>query len=256
MKYFIPFILLVLFSCSKKKTETDLEKIGLQGKVKKLVERTSRASVEDSAWVELDILAVSEYHYNEDGYVILWKYEVPAYQYSELYSYDKNGNPLKVFISDPSDTSTSHCMNTLTKAGLIAEEKWIDNKGQQEFRYVNSYNAKNQVIETKAFDSQDSIKSIRKFTYNKDGLQDSVKSFDEFGHLQQYTTKSFEGKWLKGSKSYILELDIPNHLAYTNQSVFIEKDQQGNWLKSYMTTENKRSNETVFRIISRDIIYY
>lgn len=247
---------LFLFSCSKKK-ETDRDKIGLFGKVQKLVERTYRAEVSaDGTWETRDVMSTNEFFYNEEGYVTEWIYEVPTYRYVEHYQYDAKGNPVSVFISNPGDTTTSHCKIKLNDNGLITEESWFDRDGELEFRYVNEYNDKDQVIETKAYDERDSLKTVRKFTYNEKGLQDTVFSYSAEGELQQYSSKEFEGKWLKSSNSYIPGLQLENDLGIINSSEFIEKDKEGNWVRAQMTTVNKYKKDTVNRIIDRDVIYY
>ena len=256
MKKILPLLLVFALSCDNAHIESDWEKIGLSGKVQKLVERTYRANMHEGQLVETEVLSINEYIYNEKGYVVQWNYSVPAYKYSEFYTYDENGNPSTVLISDPTDSSRSNCYLRLNSKNQIIEEKWLDEDGNMEFRYENTYNKKHQLIETKAYNNDDSLKSIRRFHYNAEGLQDSVKSYDSKNELQQYTVKSFQGKWLKSSKSYILSLDVPEHLAIINSSEFKETDEKGNWLRSVMTTENKRSNETVYRIIARDILYF
>lgn len=258
MKKWIALLILptVLFSCSDSNRETDRDKIGLFGNVQKLVERTYRASVVADTWAQVNVLSTNEFFYNKEGYVTEWKYEVPAYRYTEHYTYDDMGNPLSVFISDPMDTATSHCKVSLNDDGEIIEEVWFDKNGDLEFRYLNSYNEKGQVIETKAFNDEDSLRTIRRFTYNGKGLQDTVYSYDPDNELQQYTVKEFEGKWLKSSYSYVPKLDLENDLGIVNNSTFVEKDKEGNWIKAHMTTINKHKKDTVHRILDRDVIYY
>lgn len=258
MKKWIAILLtpFVLFSCSDSSNETDRDKIGLFGNVQKLVERTSRANVVEDKWAEVNVLSTNEFFYNKEGYVTEWIYEVPAYRYTEHYKYTDKGNPISVFISDPMDTATSHCKVKLNDDGEILEEIWYDKHGDMEFRYLNTYNKDGQISETKAFNDEDSLRTIRKFTYNDKGLQDTVFSYSPENELQQYTVKEFEGKWLKSSYSYVPKLDLENDLGIINTSVFVDKDKEGNWVKAHMTTINKHKKDTVYRILDRDVIYY
>lgn len=251
----IAFVLFVAACSDSDPSITDWEKAGLKGEVQKLIEEEYRAIKSEAGLERDELLSRSTYEYSQSGFVIKSTYEVPAYGYIEIYEYDNQGHPLKLIMRNGEEEVISECELELNKKGKVVNEIWRDAEGKQESAYKNNYNQKGQLVETKAFTETDSLRVVRRFSYNAEGLIDTASSFTPKGVLQNIVVKEYKNKWLVSSTN-IMNRGEEKLIATKTSIRYSQIDDQGNWLIKRRKVENRMSNEVVYRIVGRQLQYY
>lgn len=273
----LSFIVL-LFSCTNK-TESDLQKAELKGKIKAIREISYEAFGTADTLVKGNIIdnqgAENSYTlYNEQGNIVsLIKYDKDnAVKYKWRFYYDKKGkrqiSAKRYEAKDFEEDSTSYVYD---KKGNPIEYIHYSSDGKIKTRSVSKFNKKGNMIEEKVFDEKNLLKKSSKFRYKKTKLVEgksfdsegkllirSIYSYDKKGNMLSMTMVDGENNPIsKGTYTYnkdgFVQTELLKRPGYTDlllEYIYVV-DVHGNWTQRIMLSENE-----AFQITRRQIEYY
>ncbi len=233
----------------------DWSNAGLNGAVSELQEFEYRADFVEDQLQKQSLLSLTSYFYSELGFAQRSSYAVPNYNFSEHYEYNSRGNPLTVTISDEEQVEKSECKLRYDQNKRVVEEIWTNSANEFEAAYRNDYNDEGQLIQTKAYGLGDSLRIVRKFSYNAEGQLDTAFSYTPTGELQNFLVKAYEDDWLKRSSNFILRNAVPVLISQSDIR-YPTVDEAGNWILKEKRVQNKLSNETHYTIVERKLKYF
>ena len=255
MKKWWILALLFIWACGDRALKTDRENAGLKGAVESVLDSTFKAEQKQGELTVRELIHVSGYQYNKKGFVEYSSYEVPRFEFIELYSFDSKGAPLQLWMKDGAMVDSSKCETILDKRGLIIEERWYFSNGELESKYVNSYDDKKRKIEAKAYTGDDILRSIRRNSYNDKGQLDTAFSYDSDGILKNYAVHAYNAGLRTSSKTFLLQGGQMMAVAELSTE-YDSFDEAGNWTAKLETSYNFNTNERLSRITRRTLTYF
>lgn len=245
-------LIAVLAACGDSR-ENDLETVGLKGDVKQVLEKTYGARMNEGKLEQWELRTLDEYHYSTSGILEQYFYHVPSRFSSEYNYYDKDGNPINYIMVQGQDTTVVRCEYRLTSQEQLADERYMIDE-RQTSRYAHRYD-QGKLVETRSYDASDSLNLIQRFSYAKDGQEDTTRTFFPDGRIKQSVVKRYKGKWLTES-AVLIPGRQGDRMMMKSGYKHLEFDQEGNWTLAHRYTTHMGRDTTVYEIIERDIRYY
>lgn len=245
--------MILLLSCSTEKqkgnAKTDVNEMGLQGKVKSLIEIEYLAEDKFGELIKGDIKAKTVYYFNESGNLIdeklyeadgtLTKRETMFYdsnghiieynQYyknilesRETYNYDNAGNKVVVNYFDTDGNLTGKTINKFDNKGNEVKCNEYDSEGSLERIYTSNFDTKGNKIQEILYEPDGIVKRKTISRFDERGNEIETSHFNPDGNLDNKYNRKYD---IQGN---IIEINHHNSVGTLIGNVIYKYDGKGN----------------------------
>lgn len=259
-------ITLLLCSCSNinNKKQTDLEELGVKGKVKSITVKSFEAEEKFGNAIKTTMEDFYQQIFNENGFITemhifnaegvkvatsFYKYDEKGHIYERIYVFEmvsNNGSKVK------RSTRTVYRSN---EQGFILEENNYSSEDLFDSKVTYVYDENNLKIGQNTYNVNGDLIGRETYKYNKGRQVIESKMYSNENEIEHNSTTE---NWYndKGYRSRMRFVSINEYAHIDFISTFeYEYDEKGNWIKEIIYSEES-SERKPFQITEREIKYY
>ncbi|MFA5557000.1 MAG: hypothetical protein WCY06_00040 [Flavobacteriaceae bacterium] len=236
------FLILFFVGCKSEKTENDLTKANLKGKVKSTKETPYKA-VEKFGEVTKGNVYINKFYFSDDNLDIISSIKHIVYNEigneTENRDYDSNGNTLKRRTFNYDEKGKRISQSVYNPKGLEYKESykydekgnqiewsWYNSDGKLKSKYPCKYDEKGNLIEQSRYNSYGELKWKHTYKYDEKGNEIEESRYDSDGELDlKYTSKYDE----KGNKIEESKYNPDGELVSKTTSKYDKKGNKIEW---------------------------
>lgn len=259
-------ITLLFSSCTNinNKNQTDLEELGIKGKVKSIIVKSFEAEEKFGNAIKTTMKDFYQQIFNENGFITemhifnaegvkvatsFYKYDEKGHIYERIYVFEiesNNGGKIK--------RSTKSIYNS-NEQGLIIEENLYSSENLFDSKVTYIYDENNLKIGQNTYNVNGDLIGKEAYKYNKERQVIEAEKYSIENNIEQISTTEY---WYndKGYRSRMRFVSIDEYAHIDFMSSFeYEYDYKGNWVTEIIYSE-EASERKPFRITEREIKYY